>query len=56
LHPYTRSLAIFGAIVGQLYLAVLIARLVGLEMEYREAQRDEMRAHREVPGDGKSSG
>ena len=56
LHPYTRSLAIFEAIVGQLYLAVLIARLVGLEMEYREAQRDEMRAHREVPGDGKSSG
>jgi len=56
LHPYTRSLAIFEAIAGQLYLAVLIARLVGLEMEYREAQRDEMRAHREVPGDGKSSG
>ena len=53
LHPYTRSLAIFEAIVGQLYLAVLIARLVGLEMEYREAQRDEMRAHREASGDGK---
>jgi hypothetical protein len=40
LHPYTRSLAIFEAITGQLYLAVLIARLVGLEMEWREAQRD----------------
>ena len=53
LHPYTRSLAIFEAIAGQLYLAVLIARLVGLEMEYREAQRDEMRAHREASGDGK---
>ncbi|HVJ74896.1 MAG TPA: potassium channel family protein [Casimicrobiaceae bacterium] len=40
LHPYARSLAAFEAIAGQLYLAVLIARLVGLEMEWREAQRD----------------
>jgi hypothetical protein len=40
LHPYTRSLAAFEAIMGQLYLAVLIARLVGLEMEWREAQRE----------------
>lgn len=39
-HPYARSLATLEAIVGQLYLAVLIARLVGLEMEWREAQRD----------------
>ena len=42
LHPYARSLAAFEAITGQLYLAVLIARLVGLEMEWREEQR----AHR----------
>jgi hypothetical protein len=40
LHPYARSLAAFEAISGQLYLAVLIARLVGLEMEYREEQRE----------------
>ena len=40
LHPYARSLAAFEAVAGQLYLAVLIARLVGLEMEWREAQRD----------------
>jgi hypothetical protein len=39
-HPYSRSLAAFEAIMGQLYLAVLIARLVGLEMEWREAQRE----------------
>ena len=45
LHPYARSLATFEAVVGQLYLAVLIARLVGLEMEWREAQREERRAH-----------
>lgn len=40
LHPYARSLAAVEAITGQLYLAVLIARLVGLEMEWREEQRD----------------
>lgn len=51
LHPYTRSLATFEAVCGQLYLAVLIARLVGLEMEWREEQRDERRAHAD-PSDG----
>ena len=40
IHPYSRSLATFEAIVGQLYLAVLIARLVGLEMEWRESLRE----------------
>lgn len=39
-HPYSRSLATFEAITGQLYLAVLIARLVGLELEWRETQRE----------------
>ena len=29
--PVTRGLAIFEAIVGQLYLAILVARLVGLQ-------------------------
>ena len=40
IHPYSRSLATFEAITGQLYLAVLIARLVGLELEWRETQRE----------------
>ena len=40
-HPYVRSLATFEAIVGQLYIAVLIARLIGLEIEWRRVQRDE---------------
>jgi hypothetical protein len=39
IHPYTRSLATFEAITGQLYLAVLIARLVALELRWRDAQR-----------------
>ena len=43
LHPYARSLAAFESIMGQLYLAVLIARLVGLEMEWREEQREHRR-------------
>ena len=47
IHAYTRSLAIFEAITGQLYLAVLIARLVGLEMEWREEQRDAKRVHQQ---------
>ena len=46
LHPYARSLASFEAVMGQLYIAVLIARLVGLEMEWREEQREERRAHK----------
>ncbi|MFO1282655.1 MAG: potassium channel family protein [Burkholderiales bacterium] len=37
-HPTTRSLAAFEALCGQLYLAVLIARLVGLEIAWRETQ------------------
>ena len=45
LHPYVRSLATFEAITGQLYLAVLIARLVGLEMEWREEQRSHRHDH-----------
>lgn len=51
IHPYARSLATLEAIVGQLYLAVLIARLVGLEMEWREAQRDARREARHHDGD-----
>ncbi|MBN8479703.1 MAG: two pore domain potassium channel family protein [Burkholderiales bacterium] len=40
IHPYTRSLAAFEALTGQLYLAVLIARLVGLEIVWRESVRE----------------
>jgi hypothetical protein len=50
LHPYTRSLAAFEGIAGQLYLAVLIARLVGLEMEWREEQREAQREALRKPG------
>ena len=39
IHPHARSLATFEAIVGQLYIAVLIARLIGLEVEWRRERR-----------------
>ena len=39
-HPYVRTLATFEAIVGQLYIAVLIARLIGLEIEWRRVLRE----------------
>jgi Ion channel len=35
LHPYTRSLANIEAIIGQLYPATLLARLVTLELASR---------------------
>ena len=34
-HPLARSLAVAEAITGQLYLAILIARLVSQELYYR---------------------
>ena len=40
IHPYARSLAMFEAIVGQLYVAVLIARMIGLEIEWRRERRE----------------
>jgi len=39
LHPYARSLATLEALFGNLFLTVLVARLVGLEMQWREEQR-----------------
>jgi hypothetical protein len=39
LHPYARSLATLESLLGGLFLTVLVARLVGLEMEWREEQR-----------------
>jgi hypothetical protein len=35
MHPYARSLASIEAIIGQLYPAILLARLVTLELEDR---------------------
>ena len=39
LHPYARSLATLEALAGNLFLTVLVARLVGLELAWREEQR-----------------
>jgi hypothetical protein len=40
LHPYARSLTILEALAGNLFLAVLVARLVGLEIDWRHDQRE----------------
>jgi hypothetical protein len=40
LHPYARSLATMEALAGNLFLAVLVARLVGMEIDWRHEQRD----------------
>lgn len=39
LHPAARSLATLEALIGQLFPAILIARLVSLEIHYRELRR-----------------
>ncbi len=44
LHPYARSLATAEALAGNLFLAVLVARLVALEIDWRHEQRDLRRA------------
>jgi Ion channel len=43
-HPYARSLATMEALAGNLFLAVLVARLVGQEIDWRHEQRDLRRA------------
>lgn len=40
-HPIARSLAVAEAITGQLYLAILIARLVSQELYYRTSREGE---------------
>jgi hypothetical protein len=40
LHPYARSLATVEALAGNLFLTVLVARLVAMEIEWREEQRE----------------
>jgi hypothetical protein len=39
LHPFARSLVSVEAIIGQLYPATLLARLVTLELEHRRGSR-----------------
>jgi len=56
IHPYARSLAAFEALIGTLYLAVLIARLVALEMEWREEQRERERPLAETEAAQPSTG
>ncbi len=43
-HPYARSLAALEALSGNLFLTVLVARLVGMEIDWRHEQRDLRRA------------
>ena len=43
LHPFARSLANVEAIVGQLYPATLLARLVTLEIENRRSRKEQAR-------------
>jgi hypothetical protein len=38
LHPAARSLAVVEALVGQLYLAVLIASLIGMALQARSEE------------------
>ena len=40
IHPYARSLATMEALAGNLFLTVLVARLVGQEIDWRHEQRD----------------
>jgi len=50
LHPYARSLATMEALAGGLFLTVLVARLVGLEIDWRHEQRDLRRAEETAKG------
>ena len=34
-HPFARALAVLEALAGQLYLAIMLARLVSLELQSR---------------------
>jgi hypothetical protein len=40
MHPFARSLANLESIIGQLYPATLLARLVTLELEGRAGRRE----------------
>lgn len=49
LHPAARSLATAEGITGQLYLAILIARLVSQELFYRQQARESGRRDADMP-------
>ena len=40
IHPYARSLVTLEALAGQLFLAILVARLVAMEIEWAHDQRE----------------
>jgi len=40
IHPVARSLVLMETLIGQLYPAILIARLVSLQIESRHAERE----------------
>ncbi len=42
-HPFARSVAVFEALIGQLFPTILLARLVSMELYHRQAARSERR-------------
>ena len=42
-HPFARTVAVFEALVGQLFPTILLARLVSMELYYRQAAESERR-------------
>jgi len=48
-HPAARSLAVAEALVGQLYLAILIGALVGMALKARSEDGDSIRTSGEPP-------
>jgi len=49
LHPFARALVTLEALAGQLFLAILVARLVAMELEWRQLQRELLREDRRKP-------
>ncbi len=47
LHPFARALVTLEALAGQLFLAILVARLVAMELEWRQEQRERAREDRQ---------
>jgi hypothetical protein len=46
LHPFARAFVTLEALAGQLFLAILVARLVAMELEWRQVQRELLREDR----------
>jgi hypothetical protein len=49
LHPFARAFVTLEALTGQLFLAILVARLVAMELEWRQVQRELLRDDRRKP-------